>query len=207
MILNKKIILASTSRYRAEQLGRLQLPFEIARPGVDETPRGNESAPQLAMRLAGEKAYVVGRSHSGRDVVVIGADQVAELQGGMGANGHENLGKPGTRDKAREQLQSMRGREVIFHSGLALYDCGNDLLSSVLVPTYVTMRDYTDAQIEHYLDHEDALDCAGSAKSEGLGVALIATMRSDDPTALVGLPLIALTTLLAKAGIDTLAKR
>ena len=202
LILNKKIILASTSVYRAALLARLQIAFTVEKPGVDETPYDAETAPRLAARLSGEKAIAVARFYQRQDVLVIGADQVAELEGEPFG---QHLSKPGSRKNALSQLRSMRGRQAIFHSGLAIYDCATDNLETAVVATQVTMRNYTDAQIEHYLDHEAALDCAGSAKCEGLGIALIAGVQSDDPTALTGLPLIVLTEMLARAGVDVLS--
>ncbi len=192
--MKKKIILASTSTYRAELLARLGLAFEVARPGVDETAQPGESPVSTAQRLAAEKARSIRVPAS----LVIGSDQVAELDG-------TPIGKPGTRERARAQLAAMRGRRVVFHTAVALFNADSDQCRTTVVPTTVTMRDYTDAEIENYLDRENALDCAGSAKSEGLGVALIASMRSDDPSALIGLPLIALCELLRAEGVEVLA--
>lgn len=198
--MHKKIILASTSRYRRELLGRLQLPFDVKAPNVDEAARDGESCADTALRLAIAKARAIADLPDCTAALVIGSDQVAELEG-------RAIGKPGTRENARAQLHAMRGKQLIFHTGVALIDAATGRAQSCVVPTHVTMRHYSDAAIEYYLDHENALDCAGSAKSEGLGAALIASMRSDDPTALIGLPLIALTTMLADAGIEVLSER
>lgn len=192
--MKKKIILASTSTYRAELLARLGLAFEVTRPGVDESAQPGESPASTAVRLAEEKARSVRVAGS----LVIGSDQVAELDGAP-------IGKPGTRERARAQLASMRGRRLVFHTAVALFNPDSNQCRATVVPTTVTMREYTDAEIDNYLDREDALDCAGSAKSEGLGVALIASMRSDDPSALIGLPLIALCEMLRNEGLEVLA--
>lgn len=194
MILKKKIILASTSTYRAELLARLGLTFEVVQPGVDEASLAGETPASTAKRLAAEKARSVRVPAS----LVIGSDQVAELDG-------EPIGKPGTRERARAQLSAMRGRQIVFHTAVALFNPDSNQCQVTVVPTTVTMRSYSDAEIENYLDREDALNCAGSAKSEGLGVALIAAMRSDDPAALVGLPLIALCDMLRAEGVEVLA--
>ncbi len=196
LILKKKIVLASTSRYRAELLSRLQIPFVTARPDCDETPLPSELPAKTALRLAEAKARSI--AHSFSDALIIGSDQVAELNG-------QPLGKPGTRERSFAQLTAMRGQRVIFHTALTLLDTTTLRAQSRVVPTTVLVRNYSAAEIEHYLDHEDALDCAGSAKSEGLGVALIQKMESDDPTALIGLPLIALTDLLLQMNYRVLA--
>ncbi|MEO8102307.1 MAG: Maf family nucleotide pyrophosphatase [Betaproteobacteria bacterium] len=193
--MKKKIVLASTSRYRAELLRRLQLPFVVAQPDADEVPLTNERPAQTALRLSLTKAGSVAKLFPG--ALIIGSDQVADLNGAP-------IGKPGSREAARRQLREMRGQTLVFHSGIALINTVTGSAQSAIVPTSVRFRDYSDAEIEHYLGHEEALDCAGSAKSEGLGIALIASMRSDDPTALVGLPLIELTTMLKNEGIGTL---
>jgi len=183
------IILASGSRYRAELLGRLGLPFEAWSPAVDESPLAGESCAETARRLARLKAQAARERFPG--AWVIGSDQVAELDG-------RPVGKPGNRDNAREQLRAMRGRRVVFHTGLCLL--ANGRAHEAMVPTEVAFRDYTDAEIERYLDREPAFDCAGSAKSEALGISLLASLRGDDPTALVGLPLIALAGMLRSEG-------
>lgn len=196
--MKKKIILASTSRYRAALLSRLKLPFEAASPDVDEAPAAAEVPADTARRLAMAKAVSIAALHRGAPVVVIGSDQVADLDG-------QQIGKPGTAARAREQLRTMRAKTVVFHTALTVIDCATGEVQSDLVATEVAFRNYTDAEIDNYLRREDALDCAGSAKSEGLGAALIDRMRSDDPTALVGLPLLALNRMLANAGIHALA--
>lgn len=183
------LVLASGSRYRAELLGRLGLPFQAWAPAVDESALPGESCAGTARRLARLKAEAALARHPG--AWVIGSDQVAELDG-------QALGKPGTRENARAQLRAMRGRSVVFHTGLCLL--ANGRVHEALVPTQVAFRDLADAEIERYLDREPAFDCAGSAKSEGLGIALLASLRGDDPTALVGLPLIALASMLRSEG-------
>lgn len=183
------LVLASGSRYRADLLGRLGIPFEAWSPSVDESPLEGESCAQTACRLARLKAQAAREHFPGS--WVIGSDQVAELDG-------RPLGKPGNRDKARRQLQAMRGRTVIFHTGLCLM--ANGRVQESLVPTEVAFRSLEDDEIDRYLDREPAFDCAGSAKSEGLGIALLASLRGDDPTALVGLPLVALAAMLRAEG-------
>jgi septum formation protein len=197
--IHKKIVLASTSRYRKTLLERLQLPFTVVAPDSDETPGQYERCADTAERLSVAKAYA-GAAKCTRDdaYLIIGSDQVADLNGIA-------LGKPGTVERAFAQLQSMRNQTVIFHTGLALLDTASQRVQKIIVPTRVTMRDYSDDEIHYYLAHENALDCAGSAKSEGLGTALIASQTSDDPTALIGLPLIALATMLANEGVTVLS--
>lgn len=184
------LVLASGSRYRAELLQRLGIPFESWSPAIDESALPGEFCAETARRLARLKAEAARGRFPG--TWVIGSDQVAELAG-------EPLGKPGNRDKARLQLQAMRGQAVVFHTGLCLL--ANGRVHEALVPTEVTFRALTDAEIERYLDREPAFDCAGSAKSEGLGISLIASLHGDDPTALVGLPLIALAAMLRAEGL------
>lgn len=191
------LILASSSRYRKELLSRLRIPFEISVPDIDETPHADEMPETTALRLAREKAAVIARQHP--NTLVIGSDQVATLDG-------EQIGKPGSHEKALQQLQKMRGRQVIFHTALCLWDgrrANNDSQTAQLenVQTFVTFRDLPDAELEAYLRIEQPYDCAGSAKNEGLGIAIIERIESADPTALTGLPLIALTTMLRAAGI------
>jgi len=183
------LILASGSRYRQELLGRLGMPFEAWSPDVDERPLPGEAPAATAARLARAKAQAGAGRFPG--AWIIGSDQVADLGG-------EPIGKPGTRSKAREQLLAMSGRTVRFHTALCLL--GPHGPREALVTTEVDFRPLTGAEIDRYLDREDALDCAGSAKSEGLGIALLASLEGDDPTALVGLPLIALCALLREAG-------
>ncbi|MFM7461560.1 MAG: Maf family protein [Burkholderiales bacterium] len=196
--LQKPLVLASTSRYRAELLNRLQIPYTMVSPECNEAPLIGESCAETAARLAAAKA-LAGAVRSGLATgLVIGSDQVADLEGTA-------LGKPVTRQNAIRQLQKMRGKRVVFHTGIALLDIGSGRLQQAVIPTTVTMREYSDQAISHYLDRENALDCAGSAKSEGLGAALITSMTSDDPSALVGLPLLTLITMLAAEGVEVLA--
>jgi septum formation protein len=166
-------------------------------PRCDETALPSESCKNTAVRLALEKARAGASQAALANGLVIGSDQVADLNGLA-------LGKPGTRENAVHQLTLMRGHTVVFHTALALLDVGSQRVHQVVVPTSVKMREYSDAAIDFYLDHEDALDCAGSAKSEGLGAALIESMTSTDPTALVGLPLLALISMLSAEGIEVL---
>lgn len=186
------LVLASTSPYRRELLQRLQLPFETAAPEVDETAHPGEAPATTALRLAEAKARAVAARHPG--ALIIGSDQVA-------AQGSQRYGKPGTRANAAAQLCAMRGREIVFHTGLCLLDAASDLAQTRCVDIHVGFRDLSDAEIESYLDKEDALNCAGSAKSEGLGISLLTYLRGDDPNALVGLPLIALCDMLRSAGV------
>jgi septum formation protein len=192
-----KIVLASTSPYRRELLGRLGLPFEVLPPEVDEAPLSGESPRATALRLAGLKAEAVARARPG--ALVIGSDQVAELDGMA-------LGKPLTHERATGQLARMQGKMVVFHTALALAAPGRPLQSDV-VPTIVRLRPLSAAQIEDYLAREPAYDCAGSAKIEQLGIALVEAVDSSDPTALVGLPLIRLTSMLAAVGVAVLGGR
>ena len=193
MISKRKIILASTSPYRADALRRLRLAFDISPSGVDESALAGERPEQLAIRLSVAKAKAVASRHP--DALIIGSDQVADLEG-------EAIGKPGHRAGAISQLQKLSGRTLVFHSGLALLDAGTSRVESLSVPTTVIFRTLTLAEIESYVDREPAFDCAGSAKSEGLGIALLEAMRGDDPTALIGLPLIALSRMLRAAGVQ-----
>jgi septum formation protein len=187
--------LGSTSVYRRELLSRLRLPFSVERPEVDETPRPHEKPADLALRLALAKAQAVAARHP--SAVVIGSDQVADLYG-------EPLGKPGDHDRAVLQLQRMRGQTVIFQTAVAVV-CQETGFSQVsLTPVRVVFRSLSDEAIEHYLLSEMPYDCAGSAKSEGLGIALLERIENDDPTALVGLPLIRTCELLRAAGCDLL---
>jgi septum formation protein len=189
------LILGSTSRYRREMLQRLRIPFEVQSPDVDETPGAGETPAILAVRLAIAKARAVAQRHP--QAVVIGSDQVADL-GGV------PIGKPGTHAKATEQLRAMRGKAVVFQTAVAVVNLARGYEGSALVPVTVRFRDLNDAEIEHYLLAEQPYDCAGSAKSEALGIALLSAIESDDPTALVGLPLIKTCELLRAAGIDPL---
>lgn len=185
-------MLASTSVYRRELLARLQLPFAVAAPDVDETPLPGETPPATALRLAEAKARKVGASHP--NALIIGSDQVAVLDG-------VQLGKPLTHDNAVRQLKLMRGRSVIFHTALCLYNSASGNLQQAVVPTTVRFRQLSDTQIENYLVKEQPYHCAGSAKSEGLGIALIEAIQGDDPNALIGLPLIALVGMLQNEGV------
>ena len=189
------LILGSTSRYRRELLERLRLPFQVHAPDVDETPRAGEAPAALAQRLALAKARAVSALHP--DAVVIGSDQVADLDGSP-------IGKPGTHERAVEQLRSMRGRSVVFQTAVAVVRASTGYVGAALAPVTVRFRNLSDAEIEHYLRTEQPYDCAGSAKCETLGIALLDAIDSDDPTALVGLPLIRTCALLRAAGIDPL---
>ena len=192
------LILASTSRYRRELLKRLRLPFEVHSPGVDETPRPGETPTALAQRLALEKARAVAAHHP--EAAVIGSDQVADLHG-------EPIGKPGDHARAVQQLQRMSGQRVVFQTAVSVVRLATGFERTLLAPVVVTFRTLTLAEIEHYLQTEEPYDCAGSAKSEALGIALLSAIESDDPTALVGLPLIRTCELLREAGVDPLAAR
>ena len=188
----RALVLGSTSRYRSELMSRLGLPFTVDAPQVDETPRPDESPRALAWRLAEAKAREVARRHP--TAIVIGADQVADLDG-------EPLGKPGTHERARAQLQRMRGHSVIFQTALSVVCTATDFAQTDLAAVEVRFRALTDDEIERYLRAEQPYDCAGSAKSEGLGITLLDAIHSDDPTALVGLPLIRTARLLRAAGL------
>ncbi len=185
------VVLASTSPFRKELLQRLGLPFETAAPDVDETPRTNESPQALVRRLSELKARAIGYTHAG---LIIGSDQVA-------STGADILGKPGTHEKAVAQLAFLSGKRVSFYTGLCLLNSVSGELQLDMVPYHVQFRALTDTQIEHYLRAEQPYNCAGSFKSEGLGITLFERMEGDDPTALIGLPLIRLTSMLANAGI------
>ena len=186
---NPLLILASTSAYRKELLARLRIPFEVVSPKVDETPLTGESTLELALRLANAKAAAVSKEHP--HAWVIGSDQVADLCGAA-------IGKPGNFERALAQLQLMRGQTVTFHTALCLMK--GDIQTTLNISTEVTFRKLSDDVLESYLLAEEPYDCAGSAKSEGLGITLLESIQSDDPTALIGLPLIALTGLLRDAG-------
>jgi septum formation protein len=189
------LILASTSRYRRELLERLRLPFECIAPGVDETPQPSETPAALAERLALAKAQAIAASHP--EAVVIGSDQVADLNG-------QAVGKPHTHERAVAQLQSMRGQAVTFQTAVSVVCVEQRYARTLIAPVKVRFRMLSDAEIEHYLRTEQPYDCAGSAKSEALGIALLDAIESDDPTALVGLPLIRTCALLREAGVDPL---
>lgn len=194
--LKRALILGSTSVYRRELLARLRLPFEAVAPQVDETPRPGELPAALASRLALEKARDVAARHP--QAVVIGADQVADLHG-------QPLGKPGTHERAVAQLRQMSGQTVVFHTALAVVCQASGFEKADLAPVRVLFRHLSNAEIEAYLLAEQPYDCAGSAKSEGLGIALLERIDSDDPTALIGLPLIRTCQLLRAAGLGLLA--
>ena len=192
---SRVLILASTSRYRRELLERLRLPFSVQAPGVDETPLPGEAPAALAKRLALAKAFVVAKTAP--HALVIGCDQVAELNG-------QALGKPGHYENAVTQLRAMRGQTVVFQTAMAVVCRDSGFCESVLVPVRVAYRDATDGEIDFYLRTEEPYDCAGSVKSEGMGIALMQSIDNDDPTALIGLPLIRLSALLRQAGIPVL---
>ncbi|MEO8123636.1 MAG: Maf family nucleotide pyrophosphatase [Burkholderiales bacterium] len=191
------LILASTSRYRSELLERLRIAFSVHAPGVDESRRPGESPADVASRLALEKARAVAAIYPA--AVVIGSDQVAELDG-------QTIGKPGTHERALAQLRAMSGRTLVFHTALAVVCIARGHEAQALVPVTVRVRTLNDAEIEHYLHAEKPYDCAGSAKVETLGIALLESVESDDPTALVGLPLIRTCDMLRAVGIDPLAE-
>ncbi len=196
MILKKKIILGSTSLYRAQLFDRLGLDYVSVSPDANEAPLHGELPAATALRLAMAKAQSL--QHKFQNALVIGADQVADLDGTA-------IGKPGSRKRAIMQLRQMSGQTLVFHSGLALLNTATGNLQRTIVATTVRFRELSNLDIENYLDRERALDCAGSAKSEGLGIALLASMQSDDPTALVGLPLIALINMLQVEGVSVLS--
>lgn len=193
--LPRTLILGSTSPYRRELLTRLRLPFEVVRPEVDETPHPGEQPLALAQRLALEKALAVARLHP--QAVVIGSDQVADLDG-------EPLGKPGNHERAVAQLQRMRGHTVVFQTAVAVVCIESGFAEQALAQVKVQFRHLSDEAIETYLRAEQPYDCAGSAKSEGLGIALLDSIDNQDPSALVGLPLIHTCRLLRAAGLPLL---
>ena len=190
------LILASTSKYRRELLARLQLPFDTVSPEVDEMPLAGEAPRDLALRLAIAKAQAVAATHP--DALVIGSDQVAHCEGRI-------LDKPGSHARATGQLRFMRGKETCFDTGLALVNAASGRVQTEVVRIRVVLRHLSDAEIEAYLRKEQPYDCAGSAKSEGLGIALMDRLEGDDPTALIGLPLIALSRMLRAEGVDPFA--
>jgi len=195
-----RLILASSSVYRKELLSRLGIPFDVAVPNIDESPLAGEAPEATALRLAQAKAEAIAVKFPGG--LVIGSDQVATLDG-------EQIGKPGTHENALKQLQMMRGRRVIFHTALCLFDGskrGKDAVQMQNVQTFVTFRNLSDAELDAYLRIEQPYDCAGSARNEALGIAILEKIESDDPTALTGLPLIALTTMLRNAGVHFFAQ-
>ncbi len=192
---NRPVVLGSTSRYRRELLERLRIPFSVTAPDVDETPQTGETPRQLALRLALAKAQAVAALHP--QAVVIGSDQVADLAG-------QPLGKPGEHTRAVQQLRQMRGQTVIFQTALAVVCRATGFEAVDLAEVRVVFRDLSDDEIEAYLQAEKPYDCAGSAKSEGLGIALLESIDNDDPTALIGLPLIRTARLLRQAGVKLL---
>ena len=192
---NRPLILASTSRYRRELLERLRLPFEVCAPDLDESPLLGEAPAAMAARLAMAKAMVVAQRFP--ESIVIGSDQVADLAG-------QAIGKPGDHTRARAQLRLMSGQSMTFQTAVAVVCLESGFAEQLLAPVQVTMRVLSDAEIETYLLAEQPYDCAGSAKSEGLGISLLAAIHSDDPTALIGLPLIRTCNLLRRAGLDPL---
>lgn len=193
--MQQSIILASTSPYRRELLARLGLNFTIADPQTDESARPGESPEALALRLSEAKARAVTAQHP--DALIIGSDQVATVDGKI-------YGKPGNHDRAVAQLRELSGKTVNFFTGLCVYNTRTRHAEVRGIPTLVTFRQLSDREIENYLQREPAYNCAGSAKSEGLGIALLQRMQGDDPNALVGLPLIALCEMLRKQGIEIL---
>lgn len=193
--LQRKLILGSTSPYRRELLSRLRVPFDTARPDVDETPLPDEAPATLARRLALAKAREV--AHRFPEAVVIGSDQVADLEG-------QPLGKPGTHERAVAQLRRMRGQTVVFQTAVAVVCAATGFEQLDLAAVKVVFRDLDDQEIERYLRAEEPYDCAGSAKSEGLGIALLSRIDNDDPSALVGLPLIRTCHMLRAAGVPIL---
>lgn len=190
---SKTLILASTSPYRRQLLERLKLPFIVASPKIDETPLPGETPHELVLRLSESKARAVASQHS--SALIIGSDQTAVLNG-------EILGKPGNRRNALAQLEKCGGNSVIFHTGLCLLEAGSGQVQLDDIRFEVKFRALTRSQIERYIDSEQPFDCAGSFKAESLGITLFEYMRGDDPTALIGLPLIRLTSMLHDAGIQ-----
>jgi septum formation protein len=191
----RPLVLGSTSRYRRELLERLRLPFQVAAPGVDETPSPGETPVATALRLSEAKARAVAARFS--SALVIGSDQVAECDG-------LPIGKPGNRETAIAQLRMLSGRTVVFHTGLALVDAESRRCQSAMIDIASTFRTLAPTEIESYVDREQPFDCAGSVRSEALGIALFDRIVSDDPTALIGLPLIALTRMLRAEGVAVL---
>jgi len=194
---SRPLILASTSAYRRALLERLHIPFSVRAPGVDETPHPNERPDALASRLALAKANAVAGLAS--TSVVIGCDQVTDLHG-------QALGKPGSYENAFAQLRAMRGQTVVFQTAMAVVCAQSGFQEAVLVPIRVAYRDASDAEIDFYLRAEQPYDCAGSVKSEGMGIALMHSIDNDDPTALIGLPLIRLSAILRRAGVAVLGR-
>jgi septum formation protein len=193
--LTRRIVLGSSSPYRRELLSRLKVEFDVDLPHVDETPRPAETPREIALRLALEKARAVAAKHP--KAAVIGSDQVADLGG-------KPLGKPGTHERAVQQLRQMSGQVVVFHTAVAVVCAATGFEQVDLAPVRVAFRELGDAEIESYLRAEQPYDCAGSARSEGLGIVLLESIESDDPSALVGLPLIRTCRMLRAAGVRLL---
>jgi len=193
--MNRTLVLASTSPYRRELLGRLGLPFEVADPATDESALPDETPETLALRLSEAKARAVASTYS--DALIIGSDQVAVMEGVV-------YGKPGTHERAVAQLRALSGKTVNFYTGLCLFDSRSGSAQIRGIPTLVSFRNLEEDEIENYLRREQPYNCAGAAKSEGLGIALLNSMHGDDPNALIGLPLIALCDMLRKAGVKVL---
>jgi len=191
----RQLVLASGSRYRKELLGRLGLAFELAVPNVDEAPQPAETPADTALRLSISKAKALQRSHG--DALIIGSDQVASCGG-------RRFDKPGNHENARRQLRDLSGKTAQFDTAVALLDARDGGLQTRVVPCRVTFRTLDEALIQRYLEKEKPYDCAGAAKAEGLGIALIARIDTEDPTSLIGLPLIALSEMLARAGLPPL---
>lgn len=187
-----RIVLASSSPYRRELLARLRLEFDVKTPGIDETALRSEAAGATALRLAQAKARAVGAEFP--RALVIGCDQVAALDGAC-------LGKPGSHANAVAQLKAMRGKAVVFHTAVALFNSETGAMQAADVPTTVRFRDYSDSEIDRYLEVERPYDCAGSAKIEGLGIVLVEGVSGDDPSALIGLPLMRLAAMLRAEGV------
>lgn len=192
---SQPIVLASTSIYRSQLLSTLQLPFQTASPNVDETPLSGETAKTTATRLSQLKAQAVAQQHP--DALIIGSDQVALLEG-------TQLGKPLTHDNAVGQLRAMRGKSVSFYTAVSLLNARTGDMQTALTETRVSFRNLSDDEIERYLRKEQPYHCAGSAKSEGLGIALIERIEGNDPNALIGLPLIVLVDMFKKQGVEIL---
>lgn len=191
----RRLVLGSTSRYRRELLARLGVPFEVAGPGVDEAALAGEAPAATALRLSEAKARALASQFP--DALIIGSDQVADCAG-------RAVGKPGDRAHAAAELRALSGRTVVFHTGVALLDAASGRCQRELVDVASTFRALSDAEIAAYLDREAPYDCAGGVKSESLGIVLFERIASDDPTALIGLPLIALTRMLRAEGVDPL---
>ena len=190
-----QLVLASSSPYRKKQLATLGLPFICVNPDVDESVNTDETADKLALRLAVQKAQAVSSLH--QEAIIIGSDQVACFEGKM-------IGKPGNKDAAKEQLIWLSGKKVFFYSAIALLNTHNNTLQQHITETVVCYRTLSEPQIAYYLEYDQPFDCAGSFKCESLGIAILKSVTSNDPSALIGLPLIALTEMLFRAGLSPL---